>query len=88
MIDKIDANQPLMESGPSSKRSNSAGAVPDKNADVSVQVNYASLIEEAVKSPKTDPQLIQSARKLLLSGQLESSQNIRKAAESIIKFGI
>lgn len=88
MIDKIDTNQPLMESGSSPKQSNSAGAVPDKDADVSVQVNYASLIEKAAKKPKTDPQLIQRARKLLLSGQLETSQNIREAAESIIKFGI
>jgi len=88
MIDKIDTNQPLMESGSSSRQPNSAGAVPDKNADVSVQVDYASLIEEAAKGPKTDTRLIQRARELLLSGQLESSQNVREAAEIIIKFGI
>jgi hypothetical protein len=88
MIDKVDINPPPIESGSSSGQPNSARARPDKDADVSVQVNYASLIDKAMRSPQADTKLVQRARGLLLSGQLESSQNTRKAAENIIKFGI
>ncbi|MHC4426099.1 MAG: hypothetical protein ACYSYV_08390 [Planctomycetota bacterium] len=88
MIDKVDANPPLIESGSSSGQPNSAGAPPDNEADVSVQVDYASLIDKAMQSPQADTQLVRQARELLLSGQLESPENTRKAAESIIKLGI
>ncbi|MBL7187282.1 MAG: hypothetical protein ISS70_13255 [Phycisphaerae bacterium] len=88
MIDKIDANQPMIESGLSSGQPKSARAIPDNDVDVSVQVKYASLIDKAVQEPKGDAQRVEQARKLLLSGQLESPENIREAAENIVKYGI
>ena len=88
MIDKIDANPPLMESGSSSGQPNSAGALPDNDTDVSVQVSYAHLIDKAMQKPPTDTQLVERARALLLSGELETRRNIREAAENIRKFGI
>jgi len=88
MIEKIDTNQLPLEPGSSSGQPNAAGALPDNNADVSVQVQYASLIEKAIQQPQADTELVQRARELLLSGQLESPENIRKAAENIVKFGI
>lgn len=89
MIEKIiDINQPLMDPGASSNKPNTAGAIPDKDADVSVHVNYASLIEKATQTPQMDAQLVQRARKLLLSGQLENPKIIREAVKNIIKFGI
>jgi hypothetical protein len=88
MIDKIDANQPMIESGLSSGQPKSARAIPDNDVDVSVQVNYASLIDKAVQEPKGGAQRVEQARKLLLSGQLESPENIREAAENIVKYGI
>ena len=88
MIDKIDANQPMIESGLSSGQPKSARAIPDKHADVSIQVNYASLIDKAVQEPEGDAQRVQQARELLLSGELESPENIREAAEGIVKYGI
>ena len=88
MIDKLDTSQPMIESGLSAGQPKSARAIPDNDADVSIQVNYASLIDEAVQGPKGDSHRVQQARELLLSGQLESPENIRAAAESIVEYGI
>jgi hypothetical protein len=55
---------------------------------VSVQVDYASLIEQAVQTPQDEALRIQQARALLLSGELESPRNIREAAENILNFGV
>jgi hypothetical protein len=89
MIDKIGTNnQPLIESGSSAGRHDNPGVLRGNNVDVSVQVNYASLVDKALQPPKTDDQLVQQARELLLSGRLLSKENIRMAAENILKYGI
>jgi len=89
MIDKIDiTNRPLIEPGSSSGKPNSSGALPGNDMDVDVQVDYGSLIEKAMQEPQTDPQVVQKARDILLSGELESPERIRKAAENIVEFGI
>lgn len=88
MIDKIDITQPLMEPGPSSGQANLPRVPPKSGEDVSVQVDYASLIEEAMQPPQTDAQAIEQARRLLLSGRLDNPRNVKEAAENIVKFGI
>jgi hypothetical protein len=88
MIDKIDTTQPLMEPGSPSGQANLPRIPPQNHADVSVQVDYASLIEQAIRQPQEDDQRVEQARRLLLSGELESLQNIREAAEYIERFGI
>ena len=89
MIGKIQTNQirELLEEL-SSRQLNSAGNVQNSDADVSLQVNYASLIDQAMQAPEADVDVVAAARELLLSGQLESPENIRAAAENIIDFGI
>lgn len=88
MINKIDNNQPLIEPGPASGQTNQPRPLPKTGDDVSVQVDYASLIEQALQTPQDEALRIQQARDLLLSGELESPQNIREAAENILKFGV
>ena len=88
MIDKLDTNQPMIESSVSSGQSKPPKAIPNNDADVSIQVKYAALIDEAVQEPKGDAKRLERARELLLSGQLESPENIREAAENILKYGI
>jgi hypothetical protein len=89
MIDKIGTNnQPLIESGSSSGQPNPPGALRGNDVDVSIQVNYASLVDKAMRPPKTDDQLVRQARKLLLSGELDSEEIIRAAAENILEYGI
>ena len=103
MIGKIDNNQirELLKEL-SSKQLNSGSAVPNNDTgvpqtrkdafggptDVSVQVNYASLIDQAMQASQTDADAVRAARELLLSGRLESPKNMRAAAENILKFGI
>lgn len=87
MIEKININQisDYMDKS-ASKQSNTSGAVPD--IDVEVSVNYSSLINKATQAPEADNQAVQRARELLKSGQLESPENIKQAAKNIITFGI
>jgi hypothetical protein len=89
MIEKIDGNriQDLFEK-PASKQVNPADATVGSSADASLQVNYAELIEKAMQVPQEDDKAIQQAKEILLSGQLESPENIRAAAENILKFGV
>lgn len=64
--------------------------VPNNDADASLQINYASLIDEAVKLKinENDAEAVKQARNLLMSGKLESPENIKAAAENIIDIGI
>ncbi len=89
MIEKVDTSQihGFLEKS-SSRQQKSAEAISGNSADVSVQVDYASFIDSAMQIPQTDNQAVQKARELLLSGQLESTEIIRQAAENIITFGI
>jgi prophage DNA circulation protein len=89
MMEKIDTNQiPDFMEKPLSQQPDSAKAAQNNKVDASLQVDYASLIEKAKQAPETDAKAVQQARELLLSGQLESPENIRAAAENIIKFGV
>jgi len=89
MIEKIDTSQirELLEKS-SSRQPNSAGELPNNGADVSLHLNYASLIDKATQTYQMDTKAVQRAQELLLSGQLENPENIRAAAESILGFGI
>lgn len=89
MIEKLDTNQihGFLEKS-SSRQPNSTAALPDNDMDASIQVDYASFIDRAMQTPKTDSKAIERARGLLLSGQLESLKNIKRAAKNIITFGI
>jgi len=89
MIEKIENNQvsnilkesSAMQSGPSN-------ASAKTGLDASLQVSYDSLIEQAKQIPPEDAIAVQRARELLLSGQLDNPENIRAAAEAIVKLGI
>jgi len=89
MIEKIDTShiQNLLEKS-TSRQPGSAGALPNNDADVSLQLNYASLIDKATQLPQADTNTIRKAQELLSSGQLEDPDNIRAAAENILTFGI
>jgi hypothetical protein len=89
MIDKININQiPDFRESSSAKQAGQAKPQPNEQADASLQIEYASLIEKAVKTPRDDDSAVEKARELLLSGRLDSPENIRQAAENIIKFGV
>ena len=89
MIDKIDANQ-IRET-----IEKAAAQLPDKHspsvrnqADASLQTEFASLVEDAGQPPQTDALAVQRAQELLASGQIDTPQNIRAAAQNIVDYGI
>ncbi len=88
MIDKIGNNkiQDLFDKSP--KQPNSANPLPNNDKDVSVQVNYASLIDQAMQVSQTNAEAVQKARELVLSGRLDTPTNARRAAEHILTYGI
>jgi len=89
MIEQISTNsQPLFESGSSTGQPIPPGALRGNDVDVSVHVNYASLVEKAMEQPQPNDQQVQKARELLLSGQLESDRIIKEAVENLLKYGI
>jgi hypothetical protein len=89
MIEQIGTNnQPLIESGSSTGRPVPPGCHRGNGVDVSIQVNYASLVDKAMQTPDTDDRKVQQARELLLKGKLDSEEIIKGAIESILKYGI
>ena len=89
MIDKIDYNQiqDLLGKSPS-RRSNPAEAAASIEADALVQMDYAVLINKAMQAEQGQADQVAEAKKLLASGELDSAENIRTAAEEIVTFGI
>ena len=89
MIEKINNNQvPDIFKESSPKQTGRSGSSVNKQVDASLQVTYDSLIEKAKQVPPEDANAVQRARQILLSGRLESPENIRAAAENIVRFGI
>ena len=89
MLEKIDTNQikDLLEKSPY-PQSEPTKSTSSDNIDAFLQVDYASLIEQAIQTQQTDDNAVQKAQELLASGQLESPENIKEAAENIINRGI
>ncbi len=89
MIEKINNNQvPDILKETSSRQPERPSEPADNQVDASLQVTYDSLIEKAKEMPRQDTDAVGRARRLPLSGQLESPENIRAAAENIAEFGI
>jgi len=89
MIEKIDTHkiQEHLEKA-SPKPPSPMSTVPKDNEDVSVQVNYAFLIDQATKPLETDAEVIKQVRTLLASDQLLSPEKIQEAAKKIVSCGI
>ncbi len=89
MIEKINNNQvPDILKESSSRQPELSSEAAETQVDASLQVTYDSLIEKAKELPPQDADAVERARLLLLSGELESPENIRAAAENIAEFGI
>ncbi len=56
--------------------------------DATLQTEYAPLVAEALRSSETDAEAVQRAQALLASGQLDSIEAIREAAQNIVDLGI
>jgi hypothetical protein len=89
MIEKVDTNQinNFLEKS-SSRQPNNAVALPGNDPAVSIQVDYASFIDSALKIPQEDYLIVERAKELLLSDRLDSPDNVKTAAENMITLGI
>ena len=89
MIDKININQISDHfDGSSAGKSNHSKAVDSNQADATLQIDNARLIEQAANSQPTNTDAVQKARELIQSGQLDTPANIKEAAANIAKFGV
>ena len=89
MIDKININQISDHfDGSSAGKSNRSKAVTSNQADDTLQIDNARLIEQAVNSQPTNTDAVQKTRELIQSGQLDTPANIKEAAANIAKFGV
>ena len=87
MIDKIQINSSLIGANRLAKDQNSKSAKINKT-NSNIDVDYSNLINSTIENNASDQSAVEKARELLLSGELESPENIRLAAENINKFGI
>jgi hypothetical protein len=89
MIDKININQISDRfDGSQSGQQNRSKTVANSQADATLQIDYARLIEQAINSKPTENDAVQKAKELIQSGQLDNPANIKEAAANIIKFGV
>jgi len=85
---KIDTNgiQDFLDKS-ASAQFNPSKPHSSNDGDASLRISYASLIDQAMEDAETDVDAIKRAQETLLSGELENPDNIRKAAENMIRFG-
>ena len=87
MIEKIDNNLIRDIQEAASHATGSPRKEAAEKADASLEVQFASLLEQARQAPQDDTEAVQQARRLLITGQLDSPDNVRQAADAILSFG-
>ena len=86
MIDKIN-NSPLFETE-NSNQAKARKCMSENDTDATFRTDYDLLISRVIENSENETKRVEQARKLLVSGQLDSIENIYKAAVNIAKFGV
>jgi hypothetical protein len=88
MIQNINANT-IQDILPKPTQRNGQGACPSTSAegDATLQIQYAPLVAEAIRASESDVEAVQRAKELLASGQLDTVENIRQAAQDLLDYG-
>jgi len=60
----------------------------DNTEDASLQISFEGLIEQAKQAPDQDDSAVARAKAMIASGQLDTPENIGKAAQNMLKLGI
>jgi hypothetical protein len=89
MIDKVNTSQ-LQDilANAAAKQANTARSGKSTSADASLQADYSELIKQASNASPDEQARLQQAKELFESGQLETLENIRQAAENMAKYGV
>jgi hypothetical protein len=89
MIQNINGNAvPDIMAKPSQRNSQGAAGSSRAAADATLQIQYAPLVAEAIRASETDAQAVERAQAMLASGQLDSMEAIRAAAQNLAEFGV
>lgn len=89
MIDNINANQVGHMLGKTTlSNPDATNRRIQDDTDATLHVSFADLIAKAKESTPADATAVEQAKELLLSGQLTSPENVRSAAENMLKFGV
>jgi flagellar hook-basal body complex protein FliE len=89
MIDRVNTSQ-LQDilANAAAKQARNTEAGQDRSTDASLQADYAALIKQASDACADDQIRLQKAKELLDTGQLETLDNVRQAAQDIAQFGV
>ena len=88
MIEKIENNLIRDIQEAASHPTGSPRQEAADKADASLEVQFASLLEQARQAPQDDADAVQRARDLLITRQLDTPDNLRQAADNILTFGL
>ncbi|OQA02500.1 MAG: hypothetical protein BWY69_01053 [Planctomycetes bacterium ADurb.Bin401] len=88
MIDKIDNNKVSDIVKDLAKQSQPLNRSVADLADASLQISNESLISKVNEIPSENTNAVEQAKKLIAAGQLDTPDNIKAAAQSILKFGV
>ncbi len=60
----------------------------DNAQDASLQISFDSIMEQAKQISVENESAVASAKALMASGQLDTPENILKAAQNMLKYGV
>jgi hypothetical protein len=73
---------------PAQRNGQGAAAPSQAPVDATLQIQYGPLVAQAIQGSESDAEAVQRAQALLASGQLDSVEAIRAAAQDLVDFGI
>ena len=87
MINNITPNTPGSGLEPS-KKTDTTGSEPTDTSDATVRSEYASIINKALETEEIDLQAVLEAQEALDAGLIDTPENVRDAADNILRDGI
>lgn len=88
MINRIDKNEISNIASQAKQQTQKQPSDTVNEPDTRIDVKYQQLLDKAAQPQQADRAKIEEAKRLLLSDQLDTTENIRKAAQNIAKYGI
>ena len=89
MIQNINANaiQDIMPR-PAQRNGQEARSASGASTDATLQIQYAPLVAEAIRTSEPSGEAVQRAKALLACGQLDTVENIQRAAQNLLDYGV
>ena len=88
MIENIDINKAQQIPTRATAQHTDQNITPVNGVDISINADFKLLVDKAILSQPQDTDKVNTAKKLLDSGLLESDLYYQQTAENILKLGI